>query len=135
MPKKETLFLQRKALIAGSSPAGPILYSNFLCKLEHSETYFAYQMSVTICAASSPAGPILFYEKIYKPFYTVLSLMKDKLARLTWAIIILLFIGLQVYHAITGNLEEMIISIIIITLLLAAIGIYLIIRKNKQEQK
>ncbi len=60
--------------------------------------------------------------------------MKDKLARLTWAIIIILFIVMQIYHAITGNFKEMIISIITTSLLLAAIGIYFIIRRNKKEK-
>jgi len=59
--------------------------------------------------------------------------MNKKFARIAWAIIITLFIGMEVYHVIVGNYDDLAISLLVVIALLSMLGVYFLINKSDKK--
>ena len=58
--------------------------------------------------------------------------MNKKIAKIIWLIIIILFIGMEAYHVIVGNYDDLAISLLVVIALLSMIGVYFLINKGKE---
>ncbi|MCK4744471.1 hypothetical protein KAS41_00165 [Candidatus Parcubacteria bacterium] len=59
--------------------------------------------------------------------------MNKKLAKIIWSIIIILFIGMEIYHLAVGNYDDFTISILIVIGLLGIFGIYFLINRSDKK--
>ena len=59
--------------------------------------------------------------------------MNKKMAKIIWLVIVVLFIGMEVYHVVVGNYGDLVISLLIVIVLLSILGIYFLIRKSGKK--
>lgn len=59
--------------------------------------------------------------------------MSKNLAKIIWLVIIILFVGMEIYHVIAGNYDDLAISLLVVITLLSMIGVYFLINKSDKE--
>ena len=59
--------------------------------------------------------------------------MNKKLAKTIWLIIITLFIGMEVYHVMVGNYDDLALSLLIVIVSLSIFGVYFLINKSNKK--
>jgi hypothetical protein len=59
--------------------------------------------------------------------------MNKKIAKIIWLVIIILFVGMEIYHVIAGNYDDLAISLLVVIALLSMIGVYFLINKSSKK--
>ena len=54
------------------------------------------------------------------------------MAKITWLVVIILFITMEVYHVIVGNFDDLALSLLVVITLLSMIGLYFLINKDRK---
>lgn len=60
--------------------------------------------------------------------------MNKKIAQSVWLVIIVLFIGMEIYHLSVGNYDDLIISGLIVVIPLLAFTMYYLIKKRDNKK-
>jgi len=59
--------------------------------------------------------------------------VNKKIAKTVWLVIIILFIGMEIYHVVVGNYDDLALSLLIVIVPLSVLGVYFLIKKSDRK--